>query len=305
MKMKLTGTFIQPICGGDTPVMNWSRAEWDREFAVMKELGIDTVILLRLFLDDWMAYDSPCLRRLENAIPTQLDYVDLFLSLAEKHGIRLFVPTYSPMHDWLLATYDPKKEFAAFKELVDEIWSRYGNRKAFGGWYFAQEISGADSFLVAELFQMLGKYVKSVSDSLPILTSPGMRKAIGAAEHEKQWDYLLDIMEGAVDIIAFQDGHVSFHQLEEYQAVNVKLARKHGMEVWSNVESFDRQIIPKFQPIAWDKLRFKLNCAVRTGHDKLITYEFTPFLSPYGCYKTWTESLLARYREWCETESRS
>ena len=67
----------------------------------------------------------------------------------------------------------------------------------------------------------------------------------------------------------------------------------------------DVQIIPKFQPIAWDKLRFKLNCAVRTGHDKLITYEFTPFLSPYGCYKTWTESLLARYREWCETESRS
>ena len=31
---KITGTFIQPICGGDVPVMDWHYQEYDAEFAL-------------------------------------------------------------------------------------------------------------------------------------------------------------------------------------------------------------------------------------------------------------------------------
>ncbi len=314
--MKITGTFIQPLSGGDTPVMSWSRDEWDNEFKLMRQLSIDTVILLRLSLDGWMAYDSPWLAKVENAIPPSIDYLDLFLELAEKYSMRMFVPTYSPYHDWLLASYDPKKEYELFQPLIDEVWERYGHRKAFAGWYFAQEISGADSYLVAELFQLLSKYAKNKSNHLPVMMSPGMRgikalpeewpiekklaNIIGPEKHREDWDFLMGMLAGSVDIIAFQDGHVRFQELETYLKINVELARKHGIEIWDNIESFDRDIIPKFQPISWDKLRFKLEAAERAGHDKLITYEFTPFLSPNACYRSQTEPLMRRYCEWVE-----
>ena len=320
MKLKLTGTFLQPLSGGDTPVMSWSRREWDREFRLMRDLGIDTVILLRISLDGWMAYDSEYLRKADHGLPSATDYLDLFLDLAETYHMRMFVPTFSPWHDWLLASYDPEKEFEFFRPLTDEIWSRYGNRKAFGGWYFAQEISGGDSFLVTELFQKLGRYVKEISGNLPVMISPGMRgiKAfpddwpmekkqahlIPPEQHRAEWDPLMEKCKGAVDIIAFQDGHVDFHLLSSYLKINVELARKHGIEIWDNIESFDREIIPKFQPITWDKLRFKLEAALPAKFDKLITYEFTPFLSPNGCYSAWTTSLLERYREWCKLQEK-
>ena len=44
--MRITGTFLDEITH-DIPANNWDRAQWAAEFRLMREIGIDTVILIR------------------------------------------------------------------------------------------------------------------------------------------------------------------------------------------------------------------------------------------------------------------
>ncbi|HZH99234.1 MAG TPA: DUF4434 domain-containing protein, partial [Fimbriimonadaceae bacterium] len=43
---RITGTFLDEITH-DIPSQNWSRAEWRREFQLYRQMGIDTVIIIR------------------------------------------------------------------------------------------------------------------------------------------------------------------------------------------------------------------------------------------------------------------
>jgi hypothetical protein len=102
-------------------------------------------------------------------------------------------------------------------------------------------------------------------------------------------------------VVAFQDGHVPFAELPDHLAVNAELARKHGIASWSNVESFDRDVLIQHQPIAWPKLRYRLECAQGAGVDKLITFEYSHFLSPNSVFPA-AHALHRRYREWLAKE---
>lgn len=46
MGIRLTATFLDEI-SDDIPHQNWGVEEWDRDFAAMKETGIDTVVMIR------------------------------------------------------------------------------------------------------------------------------------------------------------------------------------------------------------------------------------------------------------------
>ena len=62
------------------------------------------------------------------------------------------------------------------------------------------------------------------------------------------------------------------------------LADKYGMECWTNIESFDRDMPIRFLPIKWEKLLFKLDAARRAGMQNVITFEFSHFMSPNSAY---------------------
>ena len=100
----------------------------------------------------------------------------------------------------------------------------------------------------------------------------------------KEWDEILSNNKGAVDILAFQDGQVDYHELYDYLCVNKKLAEKYGMECWTNIESFDRDMPIRFLPIKWEKLLFKLEAARKAGMENAITFEFSHFMSPNSAY---------------------
>ena len=100
-----------------------------------------------------------------------------------------------------------------------------------------------------------------------------------------------------MDIVAFQDGHVDFHELPDYLSVNKALADAHGLESWTNAESFDRDMPIKFLPIKWEKLWMKLEAAKKAGVSKAITFEFSHFMSPNSAYPQ-AHHLYERYREW-------
>ena len=303
--MKLTGTFLDEI-SHDIPHQNWSAVEWDQDFATMKAVGIDTVILIRCGHQRWLTYPSDVLLSKEGAYRPPVDLVDLFLTLAEKYGLAFYFGTYDSGNYWHRGEFN--RELDLNQAVVDEVWARYGHRPAFKGWYLTQEISRR-TWPVVELFQKLGSHCKAVSGGLPVLISPWMdgvkavsafsaqtRNATGVtlAQHEQEWDEVLGGVRGAVDIVAFQDGHVEFGELPEYLAVNKKLADRHGLHCWTNTETFDRDMPIKFLPIKWEKLLLKLNAAAQVGVEKAITFEFSHFLSPHSAYPQ-AHQLFKRY----------
>ena len=304
--MQITGTFLDEI-SHDIPHQNWGRAEWDRDFASMKSVGIDTVILIRCGHRRFITYPSAYLMEREGCYRPSTDLVDLFLDLAEKYAMKFYFGLYASGKYW--HNHECEREMEISRAVADEVWSRYGERKAFGGWYLNFEVSRASAGII-ELYAGMGRHVKQLSGNLPTMISPyidGIKPAvpgeelykedsIGIVQHEKEWNEILKGIQSAVDIVAFQDGHCDYHELADYLRVNKKLTDRYGMTSWTNCESFDRDMPIHFLPIKWDKMLMKLEAAKAAGIEKAITFEFSHFMSPNSCYQA-AGHLFNRYCE--------
>jgi len=307
----ITGTFLDEI-SHDIPHQNWGAKEWEQDFAAMKAVGIDTVILIRSGYKRWLTYPSEVLIRQQGCYRPPVDLVDLFLTLAEQHEMNFYFSTYDSGYYWQMGEF--QKEIDLNRAAVEEAWQKYGHRKAFKGWYLTQEVSRRVKGII-EVYAAMGKFCKEISGGqLPVLISPWMdgikgtnsftndiyrKDGIAPEEHEKEWDEILSGIAGAVDILAFQDGHVDFHELPAYLGINKKLTDRYGMHCWTNSETFDRDMPIKFLPIKWEKLLLKLQAAAEAGVEKAITFEFSHFLSPNSSYLQ-AGHLYNRYRECLE-----
>lgn len=294
----ITGTFLDEITH-DIPSANWGPEEWALDFAAMKCAGIDTVILIRAGYRDRCTFDSRVIRKLHPSLLIENDQVEMFLQLSERFGMKFFFGTYDSGQFWHSGQH--QKEADINKAFCDEVWSRYGHHAAFQGWYISHEINAFDEG-VMKVYEALANHLRGLK-RLPILISPYIKgikqfpqEAITLSQHEKEWDQVFARIKGLVDIVAFQDGNVEFAQLRDYLQVNADLARKYGLVSWSNVESFDRDMPIKFPPISWRKLKFKIDAAHEAGVDKLITFEFSHFLSPNSIYPA-AHHLNRRYME--------
>ncbi len=306
--MKITGTFIDEI-SHDIPHQNWGPAEWDADFKYMKAIGIDTVIMIRSGYRKFITYPSKYLQNQFGCYQPPVDLVKHFLELADKYEMQFYFGLYDSGHYW--DTNDMQDEINANRFVIDEVWKGYGHYKSFKGWYISMEISRKTMGAV-DAFRTLGLQCKQVSNGLPTLISPWIdgKKAVMAAspdlfkeqsvsiqEHEKEWSEIFDGIRGAVDAVAFQDGHIDYHELGDFFAINKNMADKFGMQCWTNAETFDRDMPIKFLPIKFEKLRLKLEAAQKAGYDKAITFEFSHFMSPQSAYLQ-ASHLYNRYREY-------
>lgn len=308
--MKITGTFIDEI-SHDIPHQNWGAKEWDIDFAHMKSVGIDTVILIRSGYRRFITYPSIYLQDKYGCYRPPIDLVELFLQLADKYDMKFYFGLYDSGEYW--DTGNLSHEIDANRFVIDEVWKQYGHYKSFGGWYLSMEISRRTKG-AANAFRTLGMQCKDVSGGLPTLISPWIdgKKAVMAAsssltkqdavsllEHETEWGEIFEGIKGAVDAVAFQDGHIDYHELEDFFAVNKKIADQHGLQCWTNAESFDRDMPIKFLPIKFEKLMLKLEAARKAGYDKAITFEFSHFMSPQSTYQQ-AGHLFNRYKEYLQ-----
>ena len=306
--MTITGTFLDEI-SHDIPHQNWGYKEWDADFGLMKQIGIEMVVLIRCGYRHWITYPSDVLMKSEQAFAPSVDLVEMFLELSEKHGISFHFGLYDSGKYWTGGDY--RKEVELNRRVIDEVWSLYGHHPAFAGWYLSQECSRKVGSII-DLYAGLGGYCKSVSDGLPVLISPYIDgpkalsqsdarttrgEGISLASHEREWGEIFSGIRGSVDIVAFQDGHVDFHDLEGFLALNKRMAETNGLACWTNTETFDRDMPIKFLPIKWDKLLLKLETAAKVGIDHAITFEFSHFMSPQSAYLQ-AGHLYNRYREY-------
>jgi len=306
--LQITGAFIDEI-SHDIPHQNWGEREWDLDFRYMKDIGIDTVIMIRSGYRKFITYPSEYLLKRGCYMPS-VDLLDIFLRLAEKYNMKFYFGLYDSGEYWDTGDLTPEVEYN--KYVIDEVWQKYGQKyKSFGGWYISGEISRATKGAISAFYSM-GKQCKDVSGGLPTFISPWIdgKKAVMAAsgnlskadtvsveQHEKEWTEIFDGIKGAVDACAFQDGHIDYDELDAFFDVNKKLADKYGLKCWTNAETFDRDMPIKFLPIKFDKLRMKLEAAKRAGYDKAITFEFSHFMSPQSAYLQ-AGHLYNRYKEY-------
>ena len=295
----ITGTFLDEITH-DIPAANWGPEEWAADFDAMKSVGIDTVILIRAGYRDRATFDSKTLKKLHPTLIVDFDLVDMFLRLAEERDMDFFFGTYDSGDLWNNGKYAEEVEIN--RAFCDEVMERYGDRKALKGWYISHEINSFNEGMMT-VYRELAQHLRDLKD-MPILISPyvrgikqfGPEAQITLEEHEKEWDQVFASIKDHVDICAFQDGHVHYTDLEKYLEVNGRLARKYGLASWSNVESFDRDMPIDFPPIGWPKMRYKIDAAVQSGVDKLITFEFSHFMSPNSIWPS-AHNLFKRYKE--------
>ena len=306
--LRITGTFLDEI-SHDIPHQNWGAREWDADFWHMKQIGIDTVIMIRSGYRKFITYPSKYLLSKGCYMPS-IDLVELFLKLSEKYHMKFYFGLYDSGRYW--DTGDLSFEIEDNKYVIDEVWKQYGERyKSFGGWYISGEISRATKGAI-KAFHAMAKQCKDVSNGLPTFISPWIdgkkavmssseiltkADAISVQRHEEEWNEIFDGIHNVVDACAFQDGHIDYDELDEFFFVNKKLADKYGMQCWTNAETFDRDMPIKFLPIKFDKLRLKLEAAKRAGYDKAITFEFSHFMSPQSSYLQ-AGHLYNRYKEY-------
>ena len=296
--MRITGTFLDEITH-DIPSQNWGPEEWAADFDVMRQIGIDTVIIIRAGYREQAIFNSWVLREQRPMLPVRSNLGELFLDLAHAHGMKLFWGLYDP-GDW---TRSSEPAFALNRKFMQEVHEQFGGHPAFAGWYITFERC-RDRPEQVDLIVAAGRHAKSLAPDRPTLISPYIagRKAptgeqpVSRTQHEDEWRRIFQRIRDSIDIVAFQDGHIDYLELPEYLTTNLRLAREAGIACWSNVETFDRDMPIKFPPIDWRKLEFKMDAAREAGVDKLITFEFSHFLSPHSMYRS-AQKLFDRYCE--------
>ena len=301
--IQLTGTFLDEITH-DISSQNWGPDDWARDFDAMQAVGIDTVVLIRCGYRRRATFESRVLREQMGAFPVHEDLVDLFLTHAERCGMAFYFGTYDSGTHWTNGRYQQEADLN--KALADEVVARYGDRAAFKGWYISHEIDAFDEGVMT-VYEDLAAHLRALRDQ-PVFISPYIRgvkqfgdDAISLADHAASWERAFARLEGLVDVVAFQDGNVPLGELPAYLAANRRLASARGLTSWSNVESFGRDVHFKFPPIDHRVLRYKMEQAHAAGVDKLITFEFSHFMSPHSIYPA-ARNLYLRYVEFLESQ---
>jgi hypothetical protein len=293
--MRITGTFLDEITH-DIPSQNWGREDWRREFELYARIGIDSVIIIRA------GYRNKCIfpaRTLPSLLPIYEDLGEVFFSLADEYGLKVFFGTYDSGEHWMRGAW--WKEVEVNRAFIQEAAERYGHHKSFAGWYLCHETS-RNAANIVELFNETGRACKKALDR-PVLISPFPQGAkqfsggdvMGLSESFDHWERIFAETKGAFDICAFQDGQIHYQELPAFHEGIADLGRRFGIRIWANVETFDRDMPIKFPPADWRYLRFKLEAAAKVA-EKIITFEFPHFMSPHSCYPA-AHNLFARYAE--------
>ena len=300
-KKLITGTFLDGV-SGDIPSQNWGSDEWSRQFDVFREMGMDTVIIIRVGGRDQAMYDS---KVLACDVFDPDDRVALFLDQAQRVGLQLYLGVYDS-DDYSNMQWD--NEISVNLELVDELLERYGEHDAFHGWYLSHE-PGMD-LDPWKIWNPLIERMKQVTPEKPILLSPRFEgskwRGIDArtpSVYADIFDHAMGHVNGQINAAAFMDGHVGFGELGDYAAAMKPVLDKHDIEFWSNLETFDRGLPIRFPPIDWLKMRTKLE-AVQPYVSKIITFEAPHFLSPYSMWES-GRLLFDRYMEYVKQCSKA
>lgn len=312
------GTFIQWWM-----VKDWDDGKWTAEFEVMKEAGMNYLILAPVAFYET---DEKTGKGITKTIyPTALadgyevmkdgrgekypDVIDACLRNAQKMDIKVFLGLNSS-EEWWSNRRNAAWINSRMKEgnrIADELWKLYYEKYkgTFYGWYWCWEADNfyfkrLDPFNSAKILTNAIKIHLSHFDKkgmrLPFMLSPFMNRWLGTPRgFAKLWEYVFansGMKEG--DIFCPQDsvgtGALKVEDLEAWfselrRAVN----SKPGLKLWADVETFDKR---EWTSAPIDRF-IKQMQAVNPYVDNIVTFAYSHYYSPNtvdpGFHKSYTD----------------
>ena len=296
-KYPITGTFIDEITY-DIPSSNWSNRQWAQDLDYMKEVGMDTLVLMRSVFYDKCLYPSkifPSLKK-ENE-----DFIGFLLEEAAKRDMQVFMGMYISNLTWNHGDY--RHEIEQNKKFIKEVLPRYKDIPSFKGWYIPQE-GCSTNYNLKETTEGIAALCKDATPDKSVLISPFFKgrhltdEFYSPERTYEEWMNLFEKCGKDIDYCAFQDGTAPLNEYAEYLAAMKKVCDHFDIHLWANVESFERDVRQMYYPIPFDLLRRKIEIA-EPYVEKCITFEFSHFLSPQSIYPS-ARNLNALYREYYE-----
>jgi len=163
MSFPITATFIDEITY-DIPSSNWSKEQWSRDLDYMQSVGIDTLVFIRGGYGERTIFPSEYF-----STHYEDDLLGFILDEAEKRNMKVMVGGYLTNINW--NNGDAKTEVELNRNFINEVWAKYGDRPAFGGWYIPQETS-CDVLNITEVMKGISYHCKEKAPNLPVLISP-------------------------------------------------------------------------------------------------------------------------------------
>lgn len=278
----ITATFIDEITY-DIPSSNWSDEQWCADLDNMKDVGIDTLVIMRSVFYNKCIYPSKIFPTLKKG---NEDFAGLILSEAAKRNMKVYMGLYISNLTWNEG--DSRGELRQNKLFVDEVLSRYKDIPSFKGWYIPHETS-YNAYSLKDTMEGLAKLCKDKTPDKRVLISPFF-KSPSMSDHPftpertvDEWDKIWENCGKEIDDCAFQDGTCSLEEYADYLQAMKGLCDEKKISLWANVETFERDVRSMFYPIPFDVLRRKIEIA-QPYVDKMITFEFSHFLSPQSIY---------------------
>ncbi len=275
----ITGTFIDEITY-DIPSSNWTKRQWKRDLDNMKKVGIDTLIFIRGGFYGKTIYPSSYFHT-ENTD----DFAGFIMEEAAKRRMKVYMGLHISDIDW--GGGDAKGEIERNRHFIREVYERYNGIPSFSGWYIPQEAS-KNELNIPEVMKGLSYLCKEKDSAMPVLISPYFNTPVTGgdftvSQHAEEWHGIFSRCAEQIDACAFQDGSAPIETMREFFVKTRRLCDEFGMEHWVNTETFERDVRRMYYPIPFGLLKQKLDIHKEYA-EKIITFEFSHFLSPQSIY---------------------
>ena len=309
----ITGTFVNVLIS-DTGICNSGLKEWEQDFQMMKAMGIDQLFIIRTECEQGGFRISPEDPR-STTWPEDECLLDMVFRLGDKYGMTVFLG--GPQGITNLYLGDWKKEVEDNKRYYDRTVAKYADHPCFKGLYVTLEaLPWHFNFL--DICTEVLQYMRESFPNMKTFMSPGFGGFTGNMSTRYNVDQWVDIygryffrnVAGLLDYCAPQDkitvpachyGVIEDNHLSDWYINVGKLFNECGIELWSNVETF-QQPFPGhgepsgvFRQIDYRSLYMKLQEASPLVK-RIITYEFFSLMSPNSEWGS-SRRLLARYLE--------
>jgi hypothetical protein len=291
-EVSIKGTFVQGwLCA------SWNDAQWDAEFAALKEAGMEYLIIAPMLQTDESGNKSALYP--SSMVPNAPDVLEKCLQHAQKNGFKLFLGLNMNERWWKVdyPDYWLYEQMEIGNKVADEILERYKSRygETLYGWYWVWEVDNLNCNtaeqrnILANALNINIDHLTKVSQDMPFMLSPFMNYRVGvdAEGYGLMWKEIFaktHFRPG--DIFSPQDcigaGGLTLDRLPEWFG-NLKAAvdSKQGLLFWSNVENFEQH---SWVSATMDRYAKQIEME-RPYVSGMITFAYSHYYSPSTCNK--------------------
>ncbi|NPV79931.1 MAG: DUF4434 domain-containing protein [Firmicutes bacterium] len=274
-----SGTFLQLDAGNAI----WSEAQWDEEFASMKRLGMNILIVQWAATPEQVYYPAKDLPG-RRYVPSPLDIV---MQKAEKYGFLVYLGPYMNEAWWscYMDASFVEQELAITARVAGELYSLYGRSPAFAGWYLPYEINAsavsapAARHYAARLLRQAVDLLHGITPNKPVTISPFFDRQLSIDMFESWWKEALT--GSGITTVFLQDGvgtqrGISPEIAAQYFAAMRRATAAAGIRLWGDLEIF---VESTWTSAPWERVKSQM-VAEAPHVEGFVIFEYNHYMSP-------------------------